>query len=553
MRKRTSTEKLAHTIATMVLMLCCLLPVQRVHAASNPYSTARTSFANGDLTGAQKSLENVLFPKPKISGKQWEDATNLLGVCYFLLDQKPRARKLFQSVLARNPNAQLAKEDLLDPTLEGFYESLKSRSPAPKKVAGKTPRTPTPPTAASKPITGVILETNVKRATVFDSGIFVGSSGKTISLDPGSHNLTISSEGFLDENTTVSLREGQVKTIVIKLKPPAAPKVVAKKMEMESQSKKNPAKDNISYSGSLPGPKNGRNLADEFAQDSATMTRPPAPVQSFYPPPTQPLRPTYQQPVQPTYQQPVQPAYQQPIQPTYQQPMQPAYQQPMQPTYQQPMQPTYQQPMQPAYQQPMQPAYQQPMQPTYQQPVQPSYQAPAYAPPPLAPSHSQGTRTKYAYKKTALDKYPALGLLPLGVGQYANNEPIKGTLFASAQIGGAVVAYMAYAKEASFTAKEKAALATETEDDDFDPSSSKAYKNTQRTNQYIGYGIFGAGWLISIIDAMTHKPKSAYSRADILNEESTTDTLLASRNTSHFQLSLFSFEQGAGVNLHLEF
>jgi hypothetical protein len=562
-------HKLSKAFAVLLIVLLCELVPLNAYAVSPQYTAARNAFANGNLASAEKSLESILLPNPKISAKEWEDASKLLGVCYYLADKKLQAKRIFRALIQRNPTAQLEKQDLLDPTLQGFFDSIKSPVGSGKNANATPPKAQTgvKQTAMPKAITGVIVHTNVKRATVFDNGIFVGSSNKTITLDPGTHSLTVSSEGFQDANARVSLKIGELQTIKVKLNPPPAPKkaIVTGPLTPLSTNKQRTngqGKSSLGYSSTLPGPKNGVSLADEFKRDSVVLTRPqPVYTQPQQPVYAQPQQPMYPQPQQPMYPQPQQPMYPQPQQPMYSQPQQPMYSQPQQPMYSQPQQQMYAQPKQPMYVQPQQPMYVQPQQPMYVQPQQPMYvqpQQPVYRPVPqqsrIQSSGHLGKST-YSSKKSALGKYPVLGIMPLGIGQFANNEPVKGCIFAASQIAFGALAYSSYSKEAAFTAKEAAAINTETTEDDFDPSAAKAYKNTQRTNQYMWLGATGVSWIISIIDAYTGKSSSQRANAsvDSFDIDNSTAANAQVKNSPQIGVQLFSFQNGVGLNLSLHF
>jgi hypothetical protein len=205
-----------------------LLVSQEALAAQN-YASAREQFNNGNLAGTQKTLESLLFPKPKISGKNLEEARKLYGVCLFLLGKKQNAEKTFKTVLSTNPKAKLSPEDMVDPQIgtlfenvrtkvkshEGLNKNFQTQEQDTKKKTLKLPAAP--PNAAV-----VVLNCNVKKAAIFANGIYVGSCENPITLEPGHHEVTVTSEGYEDASKDFNLKGGQSVGFNVNLKPYSA-------------------------------------------------------------------------------------------------------------------------------------------------------------------------------------------------------------------------------------------------------------------------------------------------------------------------------------------
>jgi hypothetical protein len=559
------------TLGTPSVGICSPARNSSSVSASREYKEARGAFSRGDLAGCQKSLFKNLFPKARVSGVVLEESAKLLGVCQYLSGNQTAAKKSFLLALSSNPSTSIHREDLLDPSLESFFQRLR---PKPRAVAAPPPkavpvrRTP-PPQApiAPKARTGILVKTNTERATVFDDGIFVGPANQFIELDPGQHNISVSAEGFLDSKYKFNLKNGQAAEITLTLRKPEKPKPPTPQKKPETQQKLNASASknqekgmgkntNPQYNETLPGPKKGASLNDEFGapppqqtqarQNQTNQPQRQLSAAELLAPPSTPT-PPQQQPQYPQQAQyPQQPIYaQQPI--VIQQP--PVFMPPPV-TYTQP----YYQPSYPP------PAGYPPA--GYPQQV-PQYAAPQtesqYTSPPVPKAQSTRAVSSRARTQKASEKiHPAVAMLPLGIGQFAKGEPVKGIIFGGAQIGGVTWAVMSYMKEAAFTKAEQESLANDIEgdtttfDDNYDPDQAKAYKNSQRMNQYIGIGIAGAAWIVSVIDGLnsggTHAPPK---RMGFESENTSPPMHIPAKETFPVRWTMFATESHVGLTLNI--
>lgn len=204
-----------------LLMFCAAIP-SAAFAAPN-YATARTQFENGDLQGTQKSLESLLLPKPKISGKELEEAQKLYGISLYLQNKKSAAESVFRAVLNNNPNARLKAEDLLDPQIETFFETIRSKNKsgnhkngANKSSAQQQPRIKLPVAPPNASI--LVLMCGKKKASVFVDGLYVGACNNPITLEPGRREVTVTSEGYVDAVKSFDLKAGQTLGFVVNMR-----------------------------------------------------------------------------------------------------------------------------------------------------------------------------------------------------------------------------------------------------------------------------------------------------------------------------------------------
>jgi hypothetical protein len=197
--------------------------------ATPSYSEARKHFNNGDLRATQKTLESILLPKSKVTKKELEEARKLYGVSLFLQNKKGEAENEFRQVLTANPSAKIRKQDVLDPQIEVLFESVRAKikkgGNEKSEVSKSAPqKLPTAPANASL----LVLQCNVKKASVFVDGIYVGDCANPITLEPGRHDITVSTEGYEDVTKTVETARGQSVAFAVSLKPyneKAAPEV----------------------------------------------------------------------------------------------------------------------------------------------------------------------------------------------------------------------------------------------------------------------------------------------------------------------------------------
>ncbi len=574
--------------------------------AAQSYLQARAAFSQGDLTKTKTILEKYLLPKPKVSGAFWQESAKLLGVCYFLSGNRPGAETMFRKVLAENPKAALKKEDILDPGLSDLFENIRKQQGAAVYQAKRR--------------SGITVKTNVDRATVFDGGLFVGPTNRFIELNRGTHELSISSEGYADAKQKVILRSGQtlsVKILLRKPEPASAPRKISredgdavsdKKRESKNREPVRKSAQGLDYDAALPVPKKGPSLSNEYDASNARMgsrtnaqqqnsgsapqkttaelLAPPAPANTYslssaFAPYPQNAPQMYQQQTsvpQAAYSSPppVQQGSlysQQPLanqQPYVQQNSQQGYSQPQyapvpQPQYAPVPQPQYVPVPQPQYVPVPQAQYVPAPQTQYVAPAQPQYAAPQqqYVQPALPSSLQEQQRVSSA-KKTALDgvkrpknNNPALAFLPLGIGQFQKGETVKGLIFGGAQVGGIAFAIWSYMKESDFVKQEAAALANDdpndpsTLTDNFDPNQAKAYKSNQQMNQYLGYGVAGAAWLISIVDGLSNSsPKKQRADNDIDESE---DSVRIAAPAEKVHLGVFSYNGNIGLSFKFHF
>jgi hypothetical protein len=519
----------ASTLAAFVFAILVLNLAMASAALAAGVANARKAFVNGDLPETVKMLEPDLFPKPRLKGKELEDARELYGVTQFMLGNRSRADVAFNQIISANPKAKLDKRFLLDPSVEPYFESLKKsraaaqvqpqkataadkRGTRPTRGKGRAAAAPTPPPeppprkqqpaprAAPAAITGVLVKVNAPRATVFANGIFIGAANQKISLDAGVQQLSISAEGYETQEIKVRVQKGQVTTLSINLakvgaaKPKQAQASRPKNNNSQSRSAQRQSAEqpraSLDFNQPLPGEKKAnkarKNFTDQYFQEPAPQYAQPQPQQQYSQPP-----PQYAPP--PQYQVPQSPPY-------------PA------PQYSYPP-PVYAPP--PVYQAPQPYGY-----------PDPYAQVPAYTPPPPAygapdpyeeeeeagdvvRSDSRPARTSKTRRRKDSGGSAFLALLPFGIGQFQNSQNIKGTIFLLAE-GGALgfgLTYRLYnipkdKKLFDLQRAEETDL-SETEKEDIE---LKREAHLKKLTDYSNYALIAAGGLyaIGVIDAFIY-------------------------------------------------
>lgn len=448
----------------MVILIVCFTVCSSLNAIASPLSDARQAFSQGNLPKTIQTLEGQLFPSSKLGKTDTIPALELFGISQFMMGDKKAAQKAFRVILNVNSRHKLDKKFALDPAVEPYFESLKKTAPAAKATKSqrkgtpsaqkKTISRPSPPPAKARPkprptpkplVTALQVQTNAPKTTLFIDGIFIGSAGQIVTVEPGQHQLTISAEGYESVEKKISIPKGKTLKMSVRMTKPGESKRIAAARKAQSRSntqnkkRQNAALDtsgpkkSVRFDVDLPGERKARakpksrskrNLADQYLQEQ--------PSQQAYPP-------QYQQ--QPMYQSPM-PAY---PQPQYGYPYPPA-------AY--PM-PGYVPQYAPQY---APPAYAYPQPDPYAAPAYPSPPANAYgAPNPYEEEYEAGdgavpagggypppSSGGYRSRKRDNGRSAFLALLPLGVGQYQNGHKVKGTLFLLSELGVPAFGYFYY-------------------------------------------------------------------------------------------------------------
>lgn len=530
--------KPASTLAAFVFVILVLNLATASAALAAGVANARKAFVNGDLPATVKMLEPDLFPKPRLKGKELEDARELYGVTQFMLGNRSRADVAFNQIISANPKAKLDKRFLLDPSVEPYFESLKksraaagaqtgaggraaaqvqpqqaaaaesrgTRPPRGKSRAAAATPPPEPPARKQQPapraapaaFTGVLVKVNAPRATLFANGIFIGAANQKISLDAGVQQLSISAEGYETQEIKVRVQKGQVTTLSINLAKMGAAKP---KQAQASRPKNNNSQSRSGQRQSAEQPRAALDFNQPLpAEKKANKARKNFTDQYFQEP-----APQYAQP-QPQYSQPP-PQYAPP--PQYQAPQPPAYPAPQ-----------YSYPP-PVYAPP--PVYQAPQPYGYPDPYS---QVPAYTPPPPAygapdpyeeeeeagdvvRSDSRPARASKSRRRKDSGGSAFLALLPFGIGQFQNSHNIKGTIFLLAE-GGALgfgLTYRLYNipkdKKLFDSQRAEETELSETEKEDIE---LKREAHLKKLTDYSNYALIAAGGLyaIGVIDAFIY-------------------------------------------------
>lgn len=196
------------------------LPATASPAGVKGYAEARILFSSGDLAGTSKALEKLIVPKPKVAGKDLEEALKLWGVCRFLQGDYEGSEKIFLTVLKRNTEAKLQPSDILDPAIATLFEA--TRLQAREAIGASRPAPTRPRTPIARDQTAqVIFVTNVPRAMIFSNDVYVGGQGEALSIAPGKHEFLISGTGFQDERINLTIKSGQIIKKNVLLKPVA--------------------------------------------------------------------------------------------------------------------------------------------------------------------------------------------------------------------------------------------------------------------------------------------------------------------------------------------
>lgn len=594
-RNKQSTQRMRrkHSVALLLLLMFAIINLFVSAAAqANSLRDAKSKFSQGDLPATVNILEPELFPKPKLGGKDLESARGLYGITQFILGNKAKAESVFTQMIKANPQAKLDRKYLLDPGAEPFFESLKKKgvgkaastdddvkqrsvSVNEKKKASTSQKDaisrrgqsssarPTPPPEAPRakplkeaapkagPFTGIKVNVNAPRATLFADGIFIGSPEDKISLDPGKHVISISAEGYETQEKNIKVEKGKTLQMNVNLIKVGS----QKQSQPTSQAGKNAAthssatlgrsgngkgdglkptgpKKSLNFNQDLPGDQGGkrsqRSTADQYFQE-------PPPQQYSQPAPQYSQPPQQYAPPQPQYQQPYPQPYPQP-QYSYPPPAYPAPQYVAPPVYAPPPAYGYPDP----YAQP--PAYAAPPPPSYgaPNPYEEEDEAGDYEAPSSRSSGGSRSRKKSRKKGNAF-----IAVLPFGAGQFQNEHYGKAVFFAGAEAGA--LGYGLYLKfsvipNALKKFEADRLLEVELSDDEKATNEIPRDEYLKKINSYFQYSLIGAGavYLVGVIDALANL-ESGTKRKRAVEWVPTTEK-------SKFGLAFWPTAEG-GVNL----
>ncbi len=391
-----------HLLQILVIGLALLLGVENLWAQS--LSIGLSKYQKGDIAGAESALNKALHSTQPRAEKA--KITMLLGVVLYTKGDKPGAERSFRNALALDPQSSINPNETLDPTVQDFFQKIKSGS------GGSQPGPSTAPLApGARPQKKTLLKvvSSVTSAQVSIEGILAGAVNELINTDPGKTQIEVSAPGYQTIQMTINVIENQENVVSIKFekirpkkKPPsredrdtfaaASPYALGGTPPPKSKPKKsikNPGKsrpksndlfEEAEKSRPAKGRSSERDLAKEFEMDAATSTYPQP---SYTPPPAYPA--PYSAPAYPNNYPP--------------------------------------------------PAYNYPPPQSYP-PPQAAPPQPDYGPP---PSYNSAARAPY-YREPA-GEIRGLSLLPLGVGQFAQSRYLVGLLFLTSEIG---TGYMYY-------------------------------------------------------------------------------------------------------------
>jgi hypothetical protein len=202
--------------------------VQAVVAQSgSALASAQARFGQGDIVSARALLLRGIG---QMRGSERVEGFKLLGVCHFLIGDQTAAREAFESALQLNPRTSLPDKYLLDPAISGFFEAIrtsrgsKGRNSAGARRESSSERQGSAQAAGIQGVppgaSGVLVESNAPRSTVFANGLFVGTAGQFIELSPGRYNLAVSAAGFNTANKAITVQRGQQIRVTVNLEDP---------------------------------------------------------------------------------------------------------------------------------------------------------------------------------------------------------------------------------------------------------------------------------------------------------------------------------------------
>ncbi len=477
-------------------------------AYANSYPIAYSKYEKGDFKGAESALKKSL--KKKLSKADQAKAYKLLGICSYMLGNKPAATNSFKRALKLEPKTSIAQSEVLDDSVIAFFTGIKGggkKASPPAKVATKA-ALPKPVTTAKKSppakMTYLKILSNVASASIAVDGILAGQVNTLINTDAGKIAIEVSAQGYITKKVSVNISANRENTITVNLlkpqpkpKPKPKPKPIVRqkpqqRYDQQLTTKKKKKKKKSNKYAPDPGGEMFVNERGGAPGDPDTATQFEMDTGRGYPP----AQPGYG--AQPGY---AQPGYAQPPgygpQPGYGPP--PGYYAPPPPIY-------YAPPPQPIYVPPPPPPADPYAGAGYADPNAP----PAMAADPAAPPGAGGGGGSQGSTGNNL----FYTLLPFGAGQFQNKSYILGTAFLGAEAYALYFWYSegqkanAVAAEANKHFVENCSAAASNEDRCDEPYLKESRDYVTETNKKAQMGLYGfiGLWVVGVAEAIINEP-----------------------------------------------
>ena len=569
-------------VRALNLLLCISLCLPANISLANSYKVGYTYYTTGKFSSAKTALLQAIKKNPSAAEKA--EIYKLLGIIDYTSGNKANAQKAFELSKSYNPKGRISPDIVLDESVIGFFNSIQpkgSKKNVARKQASSNKRAIKRPQqrsssiakqraaqtakqraaqaakqraaqaakqraaqaakqrttqnaklkamqqakerqirqkaiakqnaelARKKNVTYIHVSTPARSGSVLIDGIIAGQINTNIEADAGSFTIGVTADGYYPYKAKVNVKRSQMNKFVVKLKKKptkaeiaaAKAKAKAKKLALlrAQKRKQQLAKQKaLAKQNTRAKQRQALLLKQRKKQNKRRVNKSGSSGGMFAE-----SEPVYQQPQMPMQQQM---QYAPAPMPAYQQPMYP------QPMYQQPMY----QPM-PAYPQ----AYAAPAPVT---PVAPPVMADPYlSEPQTFDNFDSGSPRKKRRKKKRkkVETNYITAVIPFGVGQYAHDKPLLGTLFLAGQAAALGMWYMynSEADDATTAANaEIAARTVEIEQSSADEAESlqadldlysaniATYIQEQRDiSNYALYGFFGL-WAAGVLEAMIGGP-----------------------------------------------
>ena len=498
----------------MMHALCVLLLYFVTESASAAtFSDGVRAYQKSDFKKSETSLNQALSSTKKPNTRA--EIFKYLGMVQYSLKAKDRAEQSFLQAKKLKPSIAISGDEVLDPSVIAFFDAVKSNatgSDSLPKATGQAQKSLRPGQKAKAQSTTLLIESNVKNASVVMSGILVGQTQAILEVDSGPVLMEVSSPGYQKKviKTKIEKNAANKLTVNLEKKQLKPARKIAKPLEIASASDK--SIENGAEKGAVKSvnmPKKTTNNDDLFKEAAEPL---PAVAQ------LQP--PALQQPGQAQQAQVLPSAAQPPVYTA--QPPTPAYQLP-QVIYQQ--QPVYSAPMYP-------PMYPQPYPQQQMYPPPPVYDPYAGTSVPPLPqpqpnyTYSAEPPSKLAEPKKKAAKAsagsPFISILPFGAGQFQNHSYFKGSLFLISEAGAL------YFWQTNSAAATQATSQLSSDMNDFDAQIAAApdvptkafyqnqkdarqtelqgYITTSNNNATLSLEVFGGLYLLGVADAFIFAP-----------------------------------------------
>ena len=194
------------------LLLIGALAFAPLTVLGQSYHSGYQLYVSGDFSGAELAFKRALNYAKTVPEKT--RLYKMLGISQYMLGKRIESASSFKQAKQLDPNLLISANEVLDESVVPFFDSIAVAS-------SDTPSAPKPPPRATNPgyvpaspatqaviPTGLIVNVNVRGASIVLDGTKRMASGTKVVLQPGIHELRVRAAGYKGVVQPVTIKRG---------------------------------------------------------------------------------------------------------------------------------------------------------------------------------------------------------------------------------------------------------------------------------------------------------------------------------------------------------